>query len=156
MSENIEINNDNVDDEVVEYEDMGSNHSGGGNSCCSSMICALVGFLLIIGCTYGHYANEKAAVERSELYDHVEKTAFEVNNQTPKADFQGKLVHWTSSINIEGPNFEDTVGKHKVSAKCVKLERYVEMWQVCERKETKTIKSGDRTTEKTTDRGKFR
>ena len=42
-------------------------------------------------CIYGHYANEKKAVEKSELYVHVEKTALVLNDDA-NVDFKGKLV----------------------------------------------------------------
>ena len=133
----------------------GSNHSGGEKSCCSSMICAIVGFLVIIGCTYGHYVNEKGAVERSELYDHVEKTAFLMDSGLNKADYAGKLVHWTTDINIDGAALKDEIVKRAndtwtITAKCVKLNRVVQMYQVCETKKENTVKENGKKITRTT------
>jgi hypothetical protein len=158
MSENVEMTpGGEVHDEYTETREeyTGSNHSGGEKSCCSSMIGAVIGFLVILGCTYGHYANEKGAVERSELYEHVEKTAFLMDSGLNKADYAGKLVHWTTDINIDGADLEDEIIKRpndtwKITAKCVELNRQVQMWQVCETKTENTVKENGKKVTRTT------
>lgn len=158
MSENVEMTpGGEVHDEYTETREeyTDSNHSGGEKSCCSSMICAIVGFLVIIGCSYGHYRNEKGAVERSELYDHVEKTAFLMVSGSKKSEYKGKLVHWNTDVNIDGADLKDEIVQRPndtwtITAKCVKLKRVVQMWQVCETKNEKTVKEGGKKITRTT------
>jgi len=52
----------------VEHVGSDDGSDDGAGSFCSSIGCSIVGFILILGCTYGHYKNEQAAVQRSELY----------------------------------------------------------------------------------------
>ena len=127
----------------IEMDDFipGSTHTtttSTGKSCCSSFVCSIVGFLVILAGTVGHFYNEKSAVERSELYDHAELTAVTMNsgNSAKFDDFKGSLVHFNTEINIESPFLRDE--EFDVQAQCVRLHREVKMYQTCEEKHTKT------------------
>ena len=142
MQQTEEINIEMTLQEVI--YDRGSQKS---RHPCSLKSTSVFGFLVIIGCTSGVFKHEKSAVVMATFYKDIRTNTLPMNSDfvvevdIEKANFkqtayQAKLVYWKTSIVID-EIFTDgdftELDDFKVSAKCARFERVVEMWQTCDK-----------------------